>query len=593
MSQDKLSYEFAETGGGVEVGLNDPMLISFKGSYDGLSRGAILAREAIQNALDARDSDDSPVRVEFELNEIPVSELPDSDEFLEIIKACRDSRRDYYKDQEATDFFQNALSRLESGDPVAILRIGDYNTMGVTGGDDEPKGNYYNLFKTLGSSPKGGGSGGSYGLGKGAYYVNSYVRTVFVSSFYGDRDRVFQGKLVLVTYKRNNKKYQHIGSFGLLGQDPVREKHLIPSIFNREERGTDFHIVGFEMQDWEGQIMGSVLNNFWLAILEGELEVAIGGLNITKDNVKRIMERNFPAGDLGDHNPLPHFLAYTDEHSNVFKEKIPILGDVTLYIRQSEEFYNYRKISYFRNTGMEIRRKTHSAPYGFAGVFVCKSVEGNEILRAMENPQHNEWDPSYAEGRKAGDLTKAKKAIRALNNFRKRSLKSIISSMDSEYLDMPEIERYFPGEDESVHPTVRETPYEFGAESEDSGVEIIRKVVIHKPHKPIKPTVKPKTVNLRTRSFAITDENGEVKHIINTRGRPGAKVNLVVEVGTDDSSLPVDITEAKYMNGGILNSNKNQILDLELDKNGETRIMVSFGTNDRYALKITARSKTP
>jgi hypothetical protein len=37
------------------------------------------------------------------------------------------------------------------------------------GADDDPKGNFYNLMKSVGSSAKSGNQGGSYGLGKASF----------------------------------------------------------------------------------------------------------------------------------------------------------------------------------------------------------------------------------------------------------------------------------------------------------------------------------------------------------------------------------------------------------------------------------------
>ena len=283
----------------------------------------------------------------------------------------------------AADFFQDAISILESNVPIKVLSIRDYNTKGLTGEEDDPTGNQYNLLKSLGSSYKSSASGGSYGFGKAVYSNASYFRTFFVSSVTGEGKRVFQGKLKLVAHVREDKKFQDNGSFGLLGQRSVTKEEYIPSIFRRDERfrrdeqGTDFHIIGFNQENWEEQMISSVLNNFWLAVLKGTLVVKIGEQNITKDNIGDLIHNYFSKSKLDKNNPLPHFLAYTEkENREIVEKKIPILGDVSLYVRQDKEIYPYRKTSYFRNTGMEINRRDSRPPYGFAGVFVCNSKEG-------------------------------------------------------------------------------------------------------------------------------------------------------------------------------------------------------------------------
>ena len=206
----------------------------------------------------------------------------------------------------------------------------------------------------------------------------------------------------------------------------------------------------------------------------------------------------------------------------------------------------------------------------------------------METPQHDKWDPSYAKGKIPEGEAKARGAIKELDRFVRESLNAIASSGESESLGMPGIGDLFPGEENGT--ADYETPWEVGAVSETSGIEIIRRVKIHNRTKKHVPGPVKKIISLKTRSFAVEDKNGKIEHIVNIRGKPKAKFNLTVEAGTDDSSSQEDINiiEAKYVNGSDLNLVENTIRDLKLDEHGETRITVSFETNDRYALKFTA-----
>ncbi len=629
MSKEVLNYEFAESGGGEEVGFNEAVVTGFKGhiSY-------YLTRESIQNIIDAAVT--FPAKAEFELFRVRTKELPQAERLAEIFKACRDY---FYNDPRSVDFFRSAADKLEKNHHIAILRIGDYNTRGLTGGDDDITGNYYNFLKSSGANAKRSGSGGSFGLGKGAYFAASSFHTIFVSSIYDNDKYVFQGKLRLVTHRKDGKKFQHTGSFGLPGQKPVRATNLIPPMFRRKEQGTDIYIVGFYEDDngWEEQIIKSVLNNFWLAILWGKLEVRVGKLDIKRDGISQLMFKYFSEeeNDTEENpNPLPAFLAYTDEHNRITfegeKEELPTLGHVSLHILLKENFY--KKISYFRLTGMEIQKRLHQIPLGYAGVFICDNDDGNEILRMMENPQHNKWDPHNAREKTQEVFEKAKKANKELRDFISKSLKSLFEVKGSEYLNVPGLEKYFSFSDEEEQEkfsgnvvagdfvsdiSAKETGSETGAESEESGVEVIKPIrVINESTQITRRGEKKKTTrrgggggtsdltptgggpgediggeiisDVETRSFAAKNKVGVMEHIISVRGKPGLKFNLVVTAGTEDSFEVIDIVKAEDQAGKEIKFKNNRIYGLELDKDGSSKISISFGTNERYALHLTA-----
>ena len=58
----EIGWRFPQTGGGVEAGIHDAGIVTFDGAP--LSS---LAREIIQNSLDARDDPGQPVHITFEL----------------------------------------------------------------------------------------------------------------------------------------------------------------------------------------------------------------------------------------------------------------------------------------------------------------------------------------------------------------------------------------------------------------------------------------------------------------------------------------------------------------------------------------------
>ena len=150
---------FASTGGGDDDGFSDAFIETFSGDYE-----KFLARESIQNSLDAKLDPEKPVRVEFDLLRFMISDIPSSPKLLTIFDECI---KYWEKDNKVKRFFTRA-KRLANGKNINVLRISDYNTIGLRGDDYEKDKEWYNLVKAQGASSKQEDKGGSFGIGKGA-----------------------------------------------------------------------------------------------------------------------------------------------------------------------------------------------------------------------------------------------------------------------------------------------------------------------------------------------------------------------------------------------------------------------------------------
>lgn len=625
----KLVYEFAKTEGGEEIGFNDSVTTTFKGhpAYS-------LARESIQNIIDAVDDTTKPVIAEFRFKKINAHELPSHEQLAEIFEACK---KYYSNNQSSVDFFSKAHKVLKTNDEIGILTVADYNTKGMTGEDDDINGNYYNFLKSSGASPKVGGSGGSFGLGKGAYYAASSFHSIFVSSIYGKNKHVFQGKLRLVTHERNGDKYQSTGSFGYTKQAPVRNPEDIPALFKRTQKGTDISIIGFyETANWEKVITLSVLTNFWLAILKNTLIVRIDDFEISSSTLEKLMFDNFKeiekeTDDL--QNPLQPYLAYVSENNVVFPESLPTLGKVYLKILPKEN-YN-KRISFFRATGMQIKKIKYPLPNPFAGVFECDNEEGNTILRAMENPQHDQWDPENAREKTEDIYKKAQKAEKEVKEFIRNSLRQIFSAKDDVELNIPGLSKYLfiqtqedPRELEGAGSNATdekgsssgETAREVGADSNDKKeVELAHQIIVIKKSAKVSKKGKQEIEietggsggegiidnleekggedpaggktgrllkNVALRSYAIVGEDGMVAHEVVMHGPAGTKVSLRVAAGTDDSLGSVIIKGAENSEGLPLDVDGDKVSKIKIGDKGSEKIILHFEDNDRYALNI-------
>lgn len=141
---------------------------AFRRTFARLAPEVSLAREAIQNAVDAASEDryDSVV-VEFELVEGCDLQEVFGESYLEHARA-RSS-----VDPELVLPVEDAL---RTG---RVLLIHDYGTTGLTGDMQNMHSNFFRLMGGLGGSEKTEG-GGSYGFGKAAAILNSQLHTVLV-----------------------------------------------------------------------------------------------------------------------------------------------------------------------------------------------------------------------------------------------------------------------------------------------------------------------------------------------------------------------------------------------------------------------------
>lgn len=430
-------------------GPNDSIMTTFKGN-----KYYSLAREVIQNSLDAVDrSKQRPVKVSFSLEELIPDQIPGFAALKNEIRLCAE----FYNDDEKFKAFCATAEELLAGAAITCLRISDYNTVGMAYNKEGDKSPFYAFMKAVGFNLKASqGAGGSFGYGKGAYYAASRLRSVFVSGIYGDNQYIFQGKARLTTHKDPTGTLKdYSGLYGLGDGSPVTSLDDIPDVFKRTEKGTDIIIMGFHQEtDWKDSLIKSVLNNFWLSILEEKLVVEVDSTVITKDNLEEIISHyyNENSYDGGIHdpetwNPYPYFKAVKynpGANTKYFQDILPTLGPVKFYILLKEGLPN--RTVYLRNPKMIVFKKTDNKGFNYAAVFVCDNEKGNGILRQMENPQHNEWkknnyadnDTPHPDARRAEEELKAfvKKSLdRLMTAESEKSQK--IAGLDN-YLAIPE-----------------------------------------------------------------------------------------------------------------------------------------------------------
>ena len=338
-------------------------------------------------------------------------------------------------------------------DHLGFIRVSDYNTKGMSyeeGNTDTP---FYAFVRSAGVTVKDSSSaGGSFGFGKAAYYLLSPINTIIVSTCTEKYEKYFEGAASLCTHTYKGSKKMAFGYYDDQNGKPITEESDIPAKFRRSEPGTDINILGFDNDYTEEAVQEmteAVLRNFWMAIYNDKLVVEItDDIRIDRDNITTMMEQYFDDIDdntrkSGYYNPRPYFdafrLANTSGKYLFFEDDLPLLGHVTFYAFKKKGATD--KIAYLRALQMLVYAKKTKTNYGMYGVFYCDSEKGNDLLRNMENPAHDEWKANnwrvnghtYGVGRVA---------IQEMENFINECLSRAFSLKEKKAIDIKGLEEY-------------------------------------------------------------------------------------------------------------------------------------------------------
>lgn len=385
---------------------------------DGLDRGGSatfrgrsirsLARETIQNSLDASDGSGRPVEVRFSI----VAETDfDRAGLLATYESCLSSDELNPNQREVLERGRNLLG---SSKPIPSLAISDHNTVGL--GD----GRMRYLVKGDGASPKPETQSlGNRGLGKNSAIVNSGLRTVLYSTLFeesgGSMVRMLQGKASLVSHTDTlGEKRGATGYYGIGNWDPYSEsvgpQSLIPEAFRRTEIGTTVIVVDFRPdRGWERELLSSVLDSFYFAVASGRLQVTVDDgkrwkRELDQSSIHRIFDEL--ARDSQDeseiseastvYNDLLHSEGGGGASAEPSRSEFEGLGRAQTWLRPVEDMV--RRIDIVREPGMVVcnavgkltgLKRLPSHVKGFVGIVVFESEETNLFLKRMEPPEHD------------------------------------------------------------------------------------------------------------------------------------------------------------------------------------------------------------
>ena len=416
-----------------------------------------LAREICQNSIDAAYGE-KPVRVEFSLFQIPRESIPGIDALTKQIEACYEYKKDSPKEGPALRELKKSINK----EQITCLRVSDFHTTGVVGAKTNERGTpFYNLTKGSGVSDKGGSSGGSKGIGKFASFVVSTTNTVFYSTRANDDSRAYIGISKLRSTPVGDDPDLLTMGIGYYGNDkknfPVLEELQLDSNFSRgdEEYGTDVYIIGFNnFKGWQSDIIAKTLESFMVAVMRGELEVVVDGIIVNQTTVQEIIYNDkFQAERTKTEVReirAQYELLQDDENVTVQELQIDEKNSVTVYLKQygqQDEGNATKHCVMVRYPYMKITYINPGAFLPFSALCIIHENELNKKLRAIENPQHTDWEikrlRDFPEERRV--TQRMKKALEtAVNEF----IKNILRESSGETTDIEGAGEFLPSQDE-------------------------------------------------------------------------------------------------------------------------------------------------
>ena len=222
----------------------------------------------------------------------------------------------------------------------------------------------------------------------------------------------------MISHKGDHGRAQGTGFYGIKSSCSELNDSEIPSVFRLLDfsrnpiQGTSLFITGFLQIKWRERIACSVIENFFYAILSHNLMVMI---EPNPDNPDELFEidstslgswfnaleakSELKTNDPGNENALHEARMFWE----IVKDNDPSaelqdhdLGHIRLWIRTAEGLPG--KVGLVRGTGMLVTTKQRNLIRfpgfrDFLALCVFEDPDGNEILRKMENPKHDQFEP--------------------------------------------------------------------------------------------------------------------------------------------------------------------------------------------------------
>ena len=378
-----------------------------------------LAREVIQNSLDARKGQE-PVKVEFTLFKTEASAFRALEDYLfnyvqDWLERDKKKEKPEIKERALMEkIFQAFIKSQSKG--ITWLRISDKNTKGLCGVSSpmERQMPWFAFINGSGKDVKEDGSGGSKGLGKAAIFLNSAVRTIFVSTstVLGEKGYIGYARLVAKDVDDDGRGFRDwTQGIGYCVEEEIKNQELntpnhgllndIDPNYSRDENeyGTDIYVPFFlaEEEKWASKMMGEAILSFLPAINDGDLEITINDpthtdyLEVSKSNLFMAIKNpiNFEkdssmqaAQEL--YKTLNHPYATVVRNAGEGREL-----NILISLNSSTALNKVFPYRWKTKMRIEVFKTNSSIPY--TAIILIKGNELCDELKSVENAAHNKW----------------------------------------------------------------------------------------------------------------------------------------------------------------------------------------------------------
>lgn len=424
-SKDKSLWKFSVIPG-IEESTFNKVLERF---YDlGISG---LVRENIQNSLDGKiPGETKPVIVTIRTGKVNKNDIPGLDNIKERIE-CLVGHNSYTK--ETIEHMKNKMNQ----DEVDYISFEDYNTKGLRGAKNgqsyrpEDTWGIYAYNKGVHSEEEDStlekSRGGSHGIGKIASNAASELHMMYFANCDEEGNKHLGGTVQLVEHKYKDKYYRSTGYFTDIKKIENNEERFYPyentfsEIFKKDTRGLKI-IIPFLREQFNNEvdIIKSICDSFFIAILENKLEVIVNDKNINSKTIKKYIEnKKYYIQDVAEMKE-----EFTPLYLSTYMKKKPM--QITIeYIKEKYNFnlyFNYDesipkgRVAIIRTIGMKIEDKKVKGNVNkpFNAVLIPDSTKEDAFLKSLENESHTQLSFEHIK-----DQNLQKNAKRFINNISK------------------------------------------------------------------------------------------------------------------------------------------------------------------------------
>ena len=396
-----------------------------------------LVRENIQNSLDGKiPGETKPVIVTIRTGKVNKKDIPGLDDIKERIE-CLVGHNSYTK--ETISHMQNKMNQGE----VDFISFEDYNTKGLRGAKN---GQSYKAEDTWGiyAYNKGVHSeeedsslekarGGSHGIGKIASNAASELHMMYFANCDEEGNKHLGGTVQLVEHKYKDKYYRSTGYFTDIKKIENNEERFYPyentfhEIFSKNTRGLKI-IIPFLREQFNNEvdIIKSICDSFFIAILENKLEVIVNDKNINSKTIKKyINDKKYYIQEISEIKE-----EFTPLYLNTYLTNKPSLIKIKDYDQEYsfKLYFDYNeaitkgRMAIVRTIGMKIEDKKikNNVNKPFNAILIPETISEDAFLKSLENESHTQLSFEHIKDQKL-----QKNAKRFINNISKEIAKII------------------------------------------------------------------------------------------------------------------------------------------------------------------------